>query len=768
MGLGLALAALLMLGALARGVPLPPRLGLADSVVLRWSDGGVAHAALSPDGRWRLPPPPGGVDPAYLAALLAYEDQRFYLHPGVDPLAVLRAVGQNLRAGRVVSGASTLTLQAVRLAEPRPRTLGAKAVEALRALHLEARLSKQDILDAYLRLAPFGGNLEGVETAAWAFFGHDAAHLSPDEIALLVAIPQDPSARAPRPGRAPALRAVRGAVARRLVRAGGLRPAPGESEAALLARIDAAPVPDGPRPLPRRVPHVSAWLAQSHSVVPSSTTLDRGVQALAERVVGGARPSIEVGGIGGVAVVVVEHGSGALRALVGGLDFWSGADGAQIPAFAVPRSPGSALKPFLLGAAIDAGVALPEHLVEDHPRRFGAYAPVNYDGTWDGVVRLDDALARSLNLPFVALLGELGVERFLGLLRGGGVRSLRTEPGHYGLSVAAGGLAMTPLELAGLYTALARDCTGAALHLDPAAARREEARVLGPGAAWLVRRILRWKDRPDLPARRLAGAVPRAIHWKTGTSFGNRDAWAAGSGARYTVVVWAGNLNQTPSARLVGADVAGPLLFDILEGLDDGVRDPGSPPSDLAPVQVCPVSGRTPGPHCPQATGALARIDAVPSGRCSLHDTIEIDIETGLRVGPGCRDGRATVRRPVVVWPDAVARFLTDRHRALPAASPWHPACTAGAAVTPLGVVHPLPGAVALLLPGLPATDQEIPLEADGGAPPHTWFVDGQLVGTVAPGERAWWAPRPGAHEAVVQDARGRTARVGFRVEWRR
>jgi penicillin-binding protein 1C len=198
------------------------------------------------------------------------------------------------------------------------------------------------------------------------------------------------------------------------------------------------------------------------------------------------------------------------------------------------------------------------------------------------------------------------------------------------------------------------------------------------------------------------------------------------------------------------------------------VRDPGDPPPELVAVQVCPVSGRAPGSHCPLATGAFARVDAVPTARCSLHDTIEVDLDTGLRVGAGCREGRRTERRTVVVWPDAVARFLTDRHRALPAAPPWHPDCTAAAPVAPLRAVHPRPDALALLLPGLPATDQEIPLEADGGAPPHTWFVDGVLVGTVAAGERAWWAPRPGAHEAVVQDARGRTARVPFRVEWRR
>ncbi len=766
-----ALAAALLLGglAVAWGVPLPARLALPDAAVVRWRDGGVAHASLAPDDRWRLPASVETVDPAYVTALLAYEDARFAWHPGVDPLAVARAIGQNVAAGRVISGASTLTMQVVRLAEPRPRTLASKAVEALRAVQLELRLDKDEILSAYLRLAPFGGNLEGVEAASWAYFGHGAERLTAAEVSLLLAIPQDPNARAPGRAEAAALRAARDHVAARLAAAGALPLGDGGVPAdAVLQTILATPVPQAPAPLPRAAPHAVAWLTrQPGGALPGRTvhtTLDRGEQALAERGVAAHRASLERSGIRDVAVVVVDWPTGEVRALVGGHDFWRDTPGAQIPAFAVPRSPGSTLKPLVYAAAIDDGRALPGFLVPDIPVAHGTWSPSNYDGTFDGLVRLEDALSRSLNVPFVELLAEEGVPTFLSRLRAMGVTSLDPRPGHYGLSAIVGGIELSPLEVAGIYAGLAAGGRGRPLRWrvdDPPATERA---VYSPGATWLTRRALRLRDRPDFPARREISAMPRGLHWKTGTSFGHRDAWAVGSGRRRTVAVWLGNLDQVSSRRLVGAEAAGPVLFDLLEALDDGLETVPPAPSDLSVVAVCSLSGRLPGAACPTTRPVLARTTAVPTERCAMHESVSVDVDTGRRVRPGCRDGRTVEARVVVRWPAEVRRWLGDQWLLQPEAPPLDPACAPLAAGGPPRIVSPRAGGVAVLIPGLPASEQEIPLEAEASSGPLHWFVDGEQVGSAPPDGRVWWEPRPGAHEVVVMDPAGRSARISVRV----
>ena len=749
---------------LAFAVPLPARLATRPSSVLTWADGSVMHVSLAPDDRWRLPVDALPVDPAYVSALVAYEDSRFWWHPGVDPVAVVRAAGQNMGAGRVVSGASTLTMQLVRILEPRPRTLRSKAIEAVRALQLELRLSKREILHAYLQFAPYGRNYEGVQTAAHGLFGHGAEHLTPAEIALLLAIPQDPSARAPGRMPAEALAAVRQSVAERLAAAGALPlgsppAAPGD----VLAQVASTPVPTHFHALPRHAPHAARWLRTHHraGALRLDTSLDATTQGIVEDVLASAKPRAERAGVHHAAVVVVEHGTGRVRSLVGSFDFWEDRPGAQIVGFDVPRSPGSTLKPLLYALTIDDGRALPETRVIDVPAQFGAYAPTNFDGHYDGVVRLDAALSRSLNVPFVHLLRDYGVERMLQKLRQAGVGGLHAEPGHYGLSVVAGGIELTPLDIARVFTMLARDGTAPRLSFTPAGDDDHTVRVVGPGAAWLTRRALRIRDRPDFPHRGAVSAMPRALHWKTGTSFGHRDAWAVGSGERYTVVVWLGNFDQAPSRWLVGAAAAGPLLFDILEGLQDGLSHPVPPaPDDLAPVPICPLSGRLRSSACPSTATALARVDRVPTETCSVHRHVEVDADTGERVTPGCRDGRRVEARVAVVWPPEVRRWLSRALAVEDTLPPLAEGCREVLSSAPPSIRSPEPGLDAVLLPGVPLDHQDIPLEADSSSrEPLDWYVDGQWVGRAEAHERAWWTPALGVHEVVVLDAEGRRDR---------
>jgi penicillin-binding protein 1C len=750
-------------------VPLPATLAVAPSlVVLGHEPGGVdvpLFTFLSPDEKWRLPVDVADVDPRFVAALLAFEDARFPWHPGVDPLAIARAARSNAQAGAVVSGGSTIAMQLARILEPRPRTLGAKMIEAMRAVQLTARVGRDGVLRAYLERAPYGRNYEGVETASWALFRHSARSLSSGEIAVLLALPQRPNERAPSVAHIDVLRRARHDVAARVEAAG----VAGFS----LAEADAADVPTRFHALPRSAPHAASWIAEvSNSSARGArlrTTLDPTVQKIAERVMSEAHKDAERNGIADGAIVVVESETGAVRALVGGYDFFGTSNAAQIPAFAQPRATGSTLKPFLYAEAIDDGIALPETLVLDVPHAYGTYAPKNFDGGYDGVVRLEDALSRSLNLPFVALLDQLGTERFLGLLRMARVESLVDAPGHYGLSVAAGSLEMTPLELAGLFATLNAEGRAAPIHVLADGGADGSVQLFSPGAAWLTRRALSIRDRPDFPTRGRRQDELRRIHWKTGTSFGHRDAWAAGSAGAYTAVVWQGNLDRTGSVHLVGADAAAPLLFEVLESLADrdGARARDDEmPAELAPVEVCALSGRIPGPACAHTTIAFARASSVPRERCPFHDEVEIDDATGLAVRPGCRAGKATHTESVTRWPAAVRRYLHDRLRGADgfgtSAPSLHPDCASDEEAPPR-IESPVAGLTTLLVPGLDAERQEVPLEATGRGT-LSWYVDGVHVGDGTSAERLWWTPVVGTHSIVVMDAGGRRARTELEV----
>lgn len=757
-------------------VPLPDRLHTEGSPVVTWRDGTSAHVFLAADDRWRVAVDVADVDPNYVHALIRLEDKRFRSHPGIDVVAIARAAALNASRGRVVSGGSTLTMQVVRVLEPRPRTLGSKAVESWRALQLEWFLSKDEILSAYLTFTPFGRNVEGVEAASLSYFGHSAGGLSGTEIATLLAVPQAPTARFPRPRNAERLRAGRDEIATFLAAEGALPLGPAQARVdpeVALAQVVASAVPTELVPFPREVPQVATWLRSQHPdhhrIV---STLDRGTQKTAERQMFRRRQELTNKGIDHGSAVVVDHHTGEIVALVGNLDPWGDGSGDQVPMFAVARSPGSTLKPFLYARAIDEGLALPEHLVRDVPASYHGYAPRNYDGTYDGLVRLEDALSRSLNLPFVFLLQEIGIEDFLGHLRLMGAESIVDEPGYYGLSVAAGGIELTPVELTSLYTTLANDGAWRPIRLtNPELDTAPAIQVLSPGATWLTRRALRLRDRPDFPSRRALAAVPTGIHWKTGTSFGHRDAWACGSDPHHTACVWLGNADMSPSRHLVGAQAAGAPLFDLLEAV--GPRDAdvwADPvPRDLIRVEVDSWSGYLPTAATPDTKQVWALRNAVPTEVDPFHVRLEVDTTTGEAVTQACRGHRDTETATFVVFPTAVRRWLDDQHRRLPEAPRLAPGCAPPGNLAKPRILSPAAGEERILIPGLPADRQEVALEADSSWTGElAWFVDGEWLGTVTSEKRLWWTPSTGRHEVVVRDERGRTASVRFSVSTRR
>lgn len=727
-------------------VPLPTRLDAPGARLVLYDDGSVAHAFLAPDGRFRVSADLDEVDPRYVEALLAVEDRRFYVHPGVDPIAVTRAAIDNLRAGRVVSGASTLTMQVTRMAEPKPRTFRAKLIEVARALQLEIRLTKREILEAYLTLVPYGRNLEGIEAGALATVGHRPDALSDAEIALLLAIPQNPSHRYPSPDHTPALRRARDRVVDRLAATGRLDLG-GRTTDAAISDLEGTSVPEALRPRPADVPHAAAYMAGRSGASRIRTTLQRGVS---NAVIGALQrfrrrvPSIDNG-----AVVVIDHHTGAVKALIGNFDFFD-ERGGQIPSFAVPRSPGSALKPVLYAMAIDRGLVLPEHRVLDVPVRYGHWTPANYDGTYAGMVVLEDALSQSLNIPFVRLLDDVGVEAFLGQLRGMGVGSLNPTPGHYGLSAIAGATEITLIELGQLYTAFATDGHPVRVTLRPGNVDRRHPRAFSAGAAWLTRRALRRRDRPDFPDRN-SGVVVRNVHWKTGTSYGNRDAVAVGSGTDHTIAVWLGNLDNRSSFQLVGSTAAGTVLFDAFDAMGEFGPADDPQPDDLHDIEVCSLSGHRPTAACAHRLTVPAP-ERIPGGSCTLHQAYELDVASGERVVAGCREGRKVESRVAVVWPPQVRRYLDQRHE--PSLPRLAEACTPVDDVPPR-IVTPPQDVVVRLLPGLAPDEQRVALNANSADDVVSWFVDGRFLGRVASEDTLWWTPSPGRHTIVVQNAAG-------------
>jgi penicillin-binding protein 1C len=501
-------------------------------------------------GRWRLPTTTAEVDPRFLAMLKAYEDARFDHHAGVDVRALLRAAGQALTSGRIVSGGSTLTMQVARLLEPRDeRSISAKLRQLVRARQLEARFSKAEILDLYLALAPYGGNLEGVRAASLAYLGKEPRRLSAGESALLVALPQSPETR--RPDRFPD--AARRARDRVLDRAS----ARGLLTAAEVAQAKAEPVPTARKPFPALAAHAAeAALVEAPGWAIHTLAIDAGLQASLETL---ARERAErLGAHISAAIVVIDNRTGEVLAQVGSAGHLLRERAGAVDMTAALRSPGSALKPFIFALAFEAGLAHPETLLDDRPSRYGVYAPENFDLSFQGTVTARRALQLSLNVPAVELLAAIGPPRFLSRLRQAGAAIALPKEAAPGLAVGLGGLGITLTDLSRLYAGFARngDVPRLRRRLDGDVPERSlEPRIAEPVAAAYVADILRGAPPPD-------HGLSHRIAFKTGTSYGYRDAWAVGFDRRVTIGVWVGRPDGAAVPGLVGRLIAAPVLFD--------------------------------------------------------------------------------------------------------------------------------------------------------------------------------------------------------------
>ncbi|MDH1179005.1 penicillin-binding protein 1C [Achromobacter mucicolens] len=641
-----ALAALLF--ALDRLYPLPP-IDSGGAAVVVAADGTPLRNYPSRDGIWRYPVQPGQVSPRYLETLLTYEDRWFYWHPGVNPVALARAGWQWATNRRIVSGGSTLTMQVARLIDPQlagkpSRTMSAKLRQAWRAVQLEMHYSKDEILSLYLTHAPMGGIVEGVEMGSRLWLGKPARDLGPAEAAMLTALPQAPSRL--RPDRHPeAAQAARDKVLDRMAELGRWTPA--EVADAKIETVIAPPLrarwlaplaaqrllleAGGPRRAGGRPPLVTSTLDADMQASVEQMLLDR---------VDNLPPKVSM------AVLVMDNDSLEVKAYAGSADFSDDSRYSHVDMVRGVRSPGSTLKPFLYAQALDEGLIHSESLLMDAPMSFGGYAPGNFQAAFAGPVSVAQALQRSLNVPAVDLLDRVGPVSFASVMLAGGVKLRMPAGAEPNLSLILGGGGTTLEELVGAYRALARGGVSGRPRLT-AEQPLVESRMMSPGAAWIVRDILEGGGHPDRPFYQ-SGSPGRQLAWKTGTSFGFRDAWAVGVTDRWTIGVWVGRPDGTPNPGFFGANVAAPLLQDIVAAFPEGAQQVRVRPETVQAVVTCwPLGyrlGSEPSGACPEQRAAWMLNETAPPSFAGYADATQGPLRLGgvangsvLRPVPGMR-----------------------------------------------------------------------------------------------------------------------------------
>ena len=746
--------------------PLPlPQDGLARVVLAE--DGTPLWRFADANGVWRYPVHTSEVSPYYLDALLTYEDRWFYQHPGVNPLALVRATWQNLSGARVVSGGSTLSMQVARLLDPHSRTLHGKLRQLWRTAQLEWHLSKDEILNLYLNRAPFGGTLQGVAAASWAYLGKSPSQLTHAEAALLAVLPQAPSRL--RPDRHPQrAQEARDKVLRRLA----------EFQVWPQSAVDEAleePLLLAPRLEPSLAPLLARRLNRPDSPPLIRTTLDATLQRRLEDLLLGWRARLPEHT--SAAILVVEEESMAVRAYLGSVDINDTKRFGHVDMISALRSPGSTLKPFLYGMALDDGLIHSESLLQDVPRRYGDYRPGNFSMGFTGAVPASTALSSSLNLPAVQLLEAYGPKRFAAQMRIGGMPLALPALAEPNLALILGGAGSRLEDLVSGYSALARDGKSATLRLQPDDALRERP-LLSPGAAWIVRRILSGQARPDRDPR--AELVQRPVlAWKTGTSYGFRDAWAIGVGPRYLIGVWIGRPDGTPVPGQFGLASAAPLMLqvhDVLTNRDSqrGISAPVKPvPANIGVAAICwplgqPMSRSD--PNCRRQRFAWTLDNTTPPTLQALDQPLSVGLmesiwvnTKGLRVDAHCPGATS---KSIALWPAPLEPWLprVERREArIPAADPDCPP-PALAASSPLSIVGVREGDQ-LRLPAASQQALRLNISALGGSGRRWWFLNGAPLGDSANQDSINASfERLGRYQLSVLDEAGQTARLEFSV----
>jgi len=731
-----------------------PHASLAESIpqsTVVWSaDGEILRVTLASDEQYRLWTPLSGMPPVLVDAFLMKEDRWFYWHPGVNPVALVRAGYRTFLASAGRQGGSTLTMQLARLIfHLRTRTAAGKLRQIGAAIWLEARYSKRDLLEAYLNLAPFGGNIQGAGAASRIYFGKPPLRLTVGEALTLAVIPQRPSARGGRTIQEAGLREARQSLSARWLANHG-------------APVEPAIGTDARFALPQLAPHfVDALLGERAGRTGRiDTTLDAGLQRLVERQIRRYIDQYGERGIRNVAALLVDSRDMSVKAWVGSAGYGNESLDGQVNGVLAKRSPGSTLKPFIYALALDQGILHPQTMLRDAPASFGPFTPENFDGRFFGPVTAEEALLRSRNIPAVWVTTQLRQPSLYEFLRNAGVSRLKSES-YYGLALALGGGEVTMEELAGLYAMLANHGVQRPLRVDQRTRPDEGVRMLSPEAAFVTVDMLRRNRRPDedgmLPLR---SRWP--IAWKTGTSWGFRDAWTAGIVGPYVLVVWIGDFTGKGNPSFVGVEAAAPLFFRIGDALNLArsreAVPPFAPPPGVTKVAVCAGSGDLPNVYCPHTVDTWYIPGKSPIKVSQLHRAVAINIGTGR---PACPPYSPETTRFEVFefWPSDMLKLFREAGipRRVP---PALPNCAADDNADAPRIESPLRAVSYQLHGGRP--DEVIALEASAAADVRRvfWFDGTALIGDlpISKGALAWRPSVDGAHLIRIIDDHGRAA----------
>jgi len=730
-----------------------PKPGLSEiapssrSVVA--ASGELLRLTLASDEQYRLWTPLNEIAPAMQQAVTLYEDRWFYWHPGVNPWALLRAAASTATGSRRIGG-STITMQLVRrMYGIDSRSVAGKLQQACAALWLEMRYNKREILEAYLNYAPFGGNIEGVGAASLIYLHKPARLLNVPESLNLAVIPQNPRKRLGRikSGVQPAeLQAARGRLAKIWARK--------FPEQARFAQASSLQMSFASRAnLPFHAPHLVDYLLHQSRDRVITATVDLATQAVLERVLGEYVKSRADAGISNASALLVDASTMQVRALVGSADYHNPAIAGQVNGTQGKRSPGSTLKPFIYGLALDQGLIHSASILKDAPASYGAFAPENFDGRFAGPIAAQDALIRSRNVPAVRLASRLSRPSLYEFLKLAGVRKLEPES-YYGLALALGGGEVTMEELAQLNAMLANRGKWRPLRYvkEHKAMQEKPLTLLSEAASYITLDMLRQTPRPDT----YAPARP-AVAWKTGTSWGFRDAWTGGVFGRYALVVWVGNFDGSGNPAFIGVEAAAPLFFRIIDALRAERLDPGEmahpQPADLQRVEVCTASGDLPNEACPARSQAWFIAGKSPIRTSTLHRTVLIDTRTG-RVA--CQANAHTKPETFEYWSSDMAAVFQRAGMRLRQPPVSHCGDDAAETQPPPSIVSPLRGVT-----HIQRLNQREPVylraEAGTGSTLH-WFVDDTLVGSSKSGDAiAWNPPQAGSYLLRVLDAQGRS-----------
>ncbi|WP_272680405.1 peptidoglycan glycosyltransferase PbpC [Providencia sp. PROV032] len=743
--------------------PLPlKQIEMARTVVA--ADGTPLWRFADKEGIWRFPVTLEEVSPDFIEALLTYEDRHFYRHPGVNPFSLVRAAGQFVSSGRIVSGGSTLSMQVARLIDPHERTLGGKLKQLWRTAQLEYHYSKDEILEMYLNRAPYGGTIEGIGAASWVYLNKSPAKLTASEAALFAVLPQAPSRL--RPDRYPErAQAARDKVLDRLEEYQVWSPEK-------VTDIKQEQIWLAPRKNPHSAPLLARRVTKGAQESIVETTIDASLQRQLEDMAMNWKNQLPKQT--SLGILVVDHTDMAVKAYIGSIDFQDDSRFGHVDMISAWRSPGSTLKPFLYALAMDDGLIHAESLLQDVPRRFNDYRPGNFDSGFSGPVSASDALVRSLNLPVVQLLDVYGSKRFTAQLRNVGTElrfPLGSEPN---LSLILGGTATRMEDLVSAYSAFARKGYVSPLRFKPTDEIRDRV-LMSPGAAWIVRRIMGGEARP-VPDTNLSGQVNLA--WKTGTSYGYRDAWAIGVNPRYTIGVWVGRPDATPVAGQLGFAIAIPIMNQINGMLLSKIYQSHEPlPKDVKPASVSQAVICWPGGtsllkddnNCRQRRLSWILDNTIPptlmardqESLLGLRQKIWVN-EKGRQVAADCPNAQ---EKEVHLWPITVESWLPNsekRENRLPKVDPACPPMKLE--MPPLLISGIRDGEVLQRLPG--KTSLDLRLITQGGQGQKWWFLNGEQVNTTEQnGSILLTLDKSGNYQISVLDLSGQVTAISFRVK---